>query len=232
MKAPVFISYAKEDKGAARRLAALLAERDVEAWIDRAGIEPGDGFVRAIEAALGRARTVLVLVVALGGSVALGAAGTRLGGGDEAGRRGPRGDPRSARPRGTAAAVSVRAALPLFLKSRGWVDFRGPAPDPFERLIWEITGEEPARPTPSYPDHATRTLSESLESAYRRKAELDSSGEDTKAVIDEILALRRRLRQGAQLKAVSANSWISWVSASRPRDSSYRTAIDFAVQSR
>ncbi len=61
MKAPVFISYASEDSGAAQRLAALLAERDLEVWIDRAGIEPGDGFVRAIEEALGRARTVLVL---------------------------------------------------------------------------------------------------------------------------------------------------------------------------
>ncbi len=64
------------------------------------------------------------------------------------------------------------------------------------------TSFEPAkRPTPSYPDVATRKLAEALESAYRERAELSSSGRDTTAVTQEILGLRRRLREGAQLKA-------------------------------
>ncbi len=62
------------------------------------------------------------------------------------------------------------------------------------------TGEaEP--PEPAYADDATRELAVSLETAYRQKAELSASGRDTAEVVEEILRLRRRLRQGAQLKA-------------------------------
>ncbi len=57
------------------------------------------------------------------------------------------------------------------------------------------------RPQPAYSDDATRDLSERLEEAYRRKAELSAEGRDTTHVVEDILALRRRLRQGAQLKA-------------------------------
>ncbi|MCP3960256.1 MAG: TIR domain-containing protein [bacterium] len=60
---------------------------------------------------------------------------------------------------------------------------------------------EPARPTPSYPDDETRELSETLDDAYRRKAELSAAGGDATEVVEEILGIRRRLRQGAQLKA-------------------------------
>ncbi len=90
--------------------------------------------------------------------------------------------------------------LPLFLQSLTWVDFRESDPDPLERLIWGITGEEP-RPTPSYPDAEIRELSELLEEAYRRKAELSAVGDDVTEEVEEILRLRRRLRQGAQLNA-------------------------------
>ena len=56
-------------------------------------------------------------------------------------------------------------------------------------------------PKPAYPDDATRELSESLDEAYRRKADLSAEGRDTTQVLEEILSLRRRLRQGAKLKA-------------------------------
>ena len=57
------------------------------------------------------------------------------------------------------------------------------------------------RPKPTYPDDTTRDLSESLDEAYRRKADLSAEGQDTTQVIEEILSLRRQLRQGAKLKA-------------------------------
>ncbi len=57
------------------------------------------------------------------------------------------------------------------------------------------------RPEPAYADDATRELSESLEQAYRRKANLSAEGRDIAQVTEEILSLRRRLRQGAQLNA-------------------------------
>jgi len=33
--------------------------------------------------------------------------------------------------------------LPVFLRAMTWVDFRVAEPDPFERLIWGITGQRP-----------------------------------------------------------------------------------------
>ncbi len=64
----------------------------------------------------------------------------------------------------------------------------------------QARGPEPP-PRPAYADEATRDLSESLEAAYRLKADLSAEGRDTAEVVEKILALRRRLRQGAQLKA-------------------------------
>jgi hypothetical protein len=33
--------------------------------------------------------------------------------------------------------------LPLFLDSLAWVDFCRQEPDPFEQLLWGVTGEKP-----------------------------------------------------------------------------------------
>jgi formylglycine-generating enzyme required for sulfatase activity len=65
------------------------------------------------------------------------------------------------------------------------------------RVVEELRGR---RPEPHYPSDAVRELSKSLELAYRRKAELEATGDDTAAVVDEILGLKRRLREGAQLQ--------------------------------
>jgi hypothetical protein len=34
--------------------------------------------------------------------------------------------------------------LPIFLGGMTWVDFRSSDPDPFESLVWGITGKRPA----------------------------------------------------------------------------------------
>ncbi|MCP4660593.1 MAG: protein kinase [bacterium] len=95
--------------------------------------------------------------------------------------------------------------LPAFLESMTWVDLRRTTPDPLERLIWGITGERPALdsspPEPSYLEEKTRVLSEALKDAYQRHEECVVAGRDTTAIKEEILELRRRLREGGRLKA-------------------------------
>ncbi|WP_437993585.1 protein kinase domain-containing protein [Sorangium sp. So ce145] len=59
----------------------------------------------------------------------------------------------------------------------------------------------PRRLVPRFPDEETRTLSNKLELARSRKAELVAVGASTAEVDREILDLRRQLRRGGQLKA-------------------------------
>ena len=54
---------------------------------------------------------------------------------------------------------------------------------------------------PHFDDEHRRALSEALEAAFLRKAERISAGQDTTEVQQEILSLKRRLREGPQLKA-------------------------------
>ncbi len=58
-----------------------------------------------------------------------------------------------------------------------------------------------AGPAPSYPDDETRTVSFQLEAARERKVRLQRAGASTKAVDQEIRNLRRRIREGGQLRA-------------------------------
>jgi eukaryotic-like serine/threonine-protein kinase len=56
-------------------------------------------------------------------------------------------------------------------------------------------------PTPKYPDHETRLLAEKLADAQARKRRLDERGEDSSGILHEILALKRTLRDGGQVRA-------------------------------
>src|SRR5262249_15679017 len=57
------------------------------------------------------------------------------------------------------------------------------------------------RPEPQYPDAGTRAVGEQLRELYRQRALLKSDGQDTRAITDRILALRREIRSGPQLRA-------------------------------
>ena len=59
----------------------------------------------------------------------------------------------------------------------------------------------PAIDQPRYQNERIRTVSEALEAAYERQETLLSAGQDTTAVTKEILSLKRKMRQGPQLKA-------------------------------
>lgn len=54
---------------------------------------------------------------------------------------------------------------------------------------------------PRYPDERTRHLSLQLEEARERRKRLQGSGADTSRLDEEILSLRRQLREGGQLRA-------------------------------
>jgi formylglycine-generating enzyme required for sulfatase activity len=59
----------------------------------------------------------------------------------------------------------------------------------------------PANIQPRYQNERLRILSQALEAAYERQETLLSAGQDTTAVTQEILSLKRQMRQGPQLKA-------------------------------
>ena len=53
---------------------------------------------------------------------------------------------------------------------------------------------------PHYQDEVTRELSEALEEAYCSRAQMDADGKDTTEINATILDLRRKIREGGQLK--------------------------------
>ncbi len=188
----VFLSYHRPDRAEVEDLARQLEKRGLRVWLDVKRLQPGLPWQSELETQIRQVPAAAVLVGASGRSpwqdVEIRALLRQF-----VERRCP------------VIPVILPSCkkepeLPLFLEDMTWVDFREPDLDPIGQLVWGITGKEP-RPTPSYPDRETRELSESLRQAYRRKADLSASDRDTKEVIEEILRLRRRLRQGAQLKA-------------------------------
>ncbi|MFE8598193.1 protein kinase domain-containing protein [Archangium violaceum] len=70
---------------------------------------------------------------------------------------------------------------------------------PFDNLATGSTA--PPALTPQYPDDQTRHWVRLLEGAKERKRRLQASGTSTSQVDQEILSLRRQLREGGQLRA-------------------------------
>lgn len=63
-------------------------------------------------------------------------------------------------------------------------------------------GVEPAEPpTPQFPNNEIRVLSEALEDAHHREETIVSEGGDPTVVRNEILDLRRKIREGGNVKA-------------------------------
>ena len=60
--APIFISYSFRDAAAARRVAASLTAVGLSPWLVSREVAPGESFVKAINAALGEAQYVVLLV--------------------------------------------------------------------------------------------------------------------------------------------------------------------------
>ncbi len=69
----------------------------------------------------------------------------------------------------------------------------------FIGLSWRVyaTGSRYERsPTPTFSDEASRKLAEALEQAQLRHEELTSTGKDASMALEEILDIKRRMREG------------------------------------
>ena len=69
------------------------------------------------------------------------------------------------------------------------------------RPLDSFSESNPANVQPRYPNEHIRKLSEALEAAYEQQETLLSAGQDTTAITKKILSLKRKMRQGPQLKA-------------------------------
>jgi formylglycine-generating enzyme required for sulfatase activity len=90
-------------------------------------------------------------------------------------------------------------ALVAVLRERGATAAQLPVP--VHVGLPERRPENPARPSPSYPDESTRSLSVQIDEARERKRAIDQIGADTTEIDREIMQLRRQLREGGQLRA-------------------------------
>ncbi|MCP4661703.1 MAG: SUMF1/EgtB/PvdO family nonheme iron enzyme, partial [bacterium] len=189
----VFLSHNSRDKPAVRLLGEALKRRGLRVWLDEWELVPGRPWQEALEEIIETTRTAAVLV----GKDGLG----------------PWQEPemRACISEFVAREVPLipillpgapgEPELSIFLKQFTWVDLReGITEEGLDRVVWGITGQKPVVATPRYPNDDVRELSQALEDAYRQKEELVTAGDDTTAIDGEILAFRRRLREGGQLK--------------------------------
>jgi hypothetical protein len=128
----VFISYDRDDVKAARTLARRFRRRGLIPWLDECELRPGLPWQNVLERQVEQVRAAAVLV--------------------GRGGLGPWQDVEHAAflrqfvRRGCPVVPVILAGceryprLPVFLDGMTWVDFRRSVPDPFEHLIWGITG--------------------------------------------------------------------------------------------
>ena len=200
----VFLSYNRREQPAVLQLAEALRDRGLKVWLDDWVLAPGEPWQKALEAAIQTIPAVAILVGDHGEGPWQ--AMEMRGFLSEFVRRQARIIPV------LLPGAPADIALPPFLNQFNKLDLReGLTPDGLDKLVWGIRGKMPewraesvpgpiAR-EPSYQDDMTRTLGETLERAYRRKEDVTVHGGDTREVEQEILELRRRLREGGRLKA-------------------------------
>jgi small GTP-binding protein len=129
----VFLCHNSKDKPAVKRLGERLKERGIRPWLDEWELRPGLPWQRLLEEQIRQIKAAAIFV----GSEGIGPWQ----------RQELDAFLREFVERGCPAIPVVlsdapqQPELPLFLKGMSWVDFRKQEPDPFERLIWGITGE-------------------------------------------------------------------------------------------
>ncbi len=191
----VFLSFNSQDREIVRRVGRLLKQHGLRVWMDEWELVPGRLFQEDLESALQTTNSAAVFV-------------------------GPSGFGPWHRPemriclsqfvKRNLPVIPVllpsapdSPELPPFLEELTWVDFRGGLTGPnLNRLIWGITGKKPQNTlTPNYISPLVKDIGEKLNSARLRKADLTAAGSDLSEVNSEILNLKRKLRDGATLKA-------------------------------
>ena len=131
----VFLCHNSQDKKAVIELALRLKDRGILPWLDAWEIPPGTRWQRALEDQIKKVKTAAVFVGKNG--------------------IGPWQDMEqeaflSQFVKRKCSVIPVilhgckkNPELPVFLGSVNWVDFRKEDPDPFEQLMWGITGRRP-----------------------------------------------------------------------------------------
>jgi hypothetical protein len=128
----VFLCHNSKDKPAVRRLDQKLKKEGVKTWFDEEQLPPGRPWQPALESQIETIGAVAVLVGESG-----------LGPWQDAEMRGFISEFVTRNCAVIPVILSGCAevpTLPIFLKQFTWVDFRKRTPDPFDRLVWGITG--------------------------------------------------------------------------------------------
>jgi WD40 repeat protein/GTPase SAR1 family protein len=134
----VFLCYNQTDKRAVMQVGGQLKERGILPWLDEWELRPGFPWQSALEQQIKQIKSAAVFVGKNG--------------------RGPWQDMEQQAfirqfVKRQCPVIPVilpdtvqTPELPTFLEGMTWVDFRQQAPDPFEYLIWGITGERYSKP--------------------------------------------------------------------------------------
>lgn len=200
----VFLSHNSKDKSLVRKIADRLEQQyGLSTWLDEKDLRPGLPFQDGLEQAMQVTRSAVVFVGGHGlGSWQRPEVRAFLSQMIQQGR--------------PVIPVLLPSApekpeIGLFLRENTWVDLRdGISEEGISRLVWGITGEKPSGehrtsrfpmiPEPHYEDDRTRELGEQLAAAQRRFKELTIAGQNVADVREQILSLRRALRDGERLQ--------------------------------
>ena len=131
----VFLCHNSEDKAAVIEVARQLQAQGIEPWLDEWELRPGLDWQDALEGQIEQIQTAAVFV----GNAGLGPWQ----------RQEVKAFLREFVERGCPVipvllgSAPQEPKLPTFLKGKTWVDFRRQMPDPFDRLVWGITGIRP-----------------------------------------------------------------------------------------
>jgi len=189
----VFLSHNSKDKPLVREIATRLAAAGLKPWLDVDELRPGLPWQDGLEEAM---RTT-------------GAAAVFLGGHGVGSWQKPeirvclsqmveRGQP--------VIPVLLPGApdnlkLNLFLRENTWVDLRqGLSEEGVNRLIWGITGEKPEDGPRSNAPASFKKPEGDLAAAQRLLKERTIAGQDTEDVREQILQIRRDIRDGVRLQ--------------------------------
>ena len=128
----VFLCHNWKDKPAVRDLAQRLRARGLRPWLDERQLRPGERWQPALEAVIAKIPAAAVII------------------GSEMGPWQAQELDAFLRQRSKRRCVVVPVLLPgphpenlpLFLDAMTWVDLAATEPDPIDRLVWGITGEQ------------------------------------------------------------------------------------------
>jgi hypothetical protein len=146
----VFLCHNSEDKPAVREISKKLADQNIKAWLDEDEIGPGTSWQTALGQQIGSIKSAAVFVGESG--------------------LGPWQDQeiqallsqfvKRQCPVIPAVLPSAKATpeLPWTLANLHWVDLRVINPDPFEQLIWGITGQKPRERSEYLSPHTSEAI--------------------------------------------------------------------------